>query len=103
MAPFAVAPDALGEAWHDGRVCLDLSIDWNGERFGKANGREMSYGFHELVAHAAATRDLVAGTIIATAAPGIRAEELQHAIDQIAHDEGFDGYQSMHFGGPSTG
>lgn len=64
MAPFAVTPDALGDAWKDGRVCLDLVIDWNGERFGQANGREMSYGFHELVAHAAATRDLVAGTVI---------------------------------------
>ena len=64
MAPFAVTPDALGEAWCDGRVCLDLAIDWNGKRFGNANGREMGFGFHELIAHAAATRDLVAGTII---------------------------------------
>ncbi|MBO9519102.1 MAG: fumarylacetoacetate hydrolase family protein [Porphyrobacter sp.] len=64
MAPFAVTPDELGDDWRDGRVCLDLQIDWNGERFGQANGREMAYGFHELVAHAAATRNLVAGTII---------------------------------------
>ncbi len=64
MAPFAVTPDSLGDAWQDGRVCLDLVVDWNGQPFGRANGREMAYGFHELVAHAAATRDLVAGTII---------------------------------------
>ncbi len=64
MAPFAVTPDALGDAWRDGRVGLDLAIDWNGEPFGRANGREMGYGFHELVAHAAATRDLVAGTVV---------------------------------------
>jgi fumarylacetoacetate (FAA) hydrolase len=64
MAPFAVTPEALGDGWRDGRVCLDLTVDWNGRRFGAANGREMSWGFHELVAHAAATRDLVAGTII---------------------------------------
>lgn len=64
MAPFAVTPDQLGENWRDGRVHLDLVIDWNEKRFGAANGREMGYGFHELVAHAAATRDLVAGTII---------------------------------------
>tara|TARA_A100001391_G_scaffold1033_8_gene1526 strand:- start:11263 stop:12231 length:969 start_codon:yes stop_codon:yes gene_type:complete len=64
VAPFAVTPDDLGEGWRDGRVCLDLEIDWNGKRFGNANGREMSVGFHELVAHAATTRDLVAGTII---------------------------------------
>lgn len=64
MAPFAVTPADLGGAWEDGRVCLDLLITWNGKPFGRANGREMAYGFHELVAHAAATRDLVAGTIV---------------------------------------
>ena len=64
MAPFAATPDELGDAWYDGRVCLDLLIEWNGARFGNANGREMSFGFHELVAHAAATRDLCAGTIV---------------------------------------
>ena len=64
MAPFAVTPDELGDAWADGRVCLDLLVDWNGKRFGAANGRAMGYGFHELVAHAARTRDLVAGTVI---------------------------------------
>jgi fumarylacetoacetate (FAA) hydrolase len=64
MAPFAITPDELGGAWRDGRVCLDLAIDWNGERFGNANGREMAYGFQHLVAHAAATRDLAAGTMI---------------------------------------
>lgn len=64
MAPFAVTPEELGEGWKDGRVCLDLEIDWNGQRFGAANGREMDVGFHDLVAHAAYTRDLVAGTII---------------------------------------
>ncbi|MEO9633390.1 MAG: fumarylacetoacetate hydrolase family protein [Parasphingorhabdus sp.] len=64
MAPFAVTPDELGEGWKNGRVCLDLEIDWNGNRFGAANGAAMDFGFHELVAHAALTRDLVAGTII---------------------------------------
>lgn len=64
MAPFAVTPDELGSDWRDGRACLDLQIDWNERRFGNANGAEMMFGFHELVAHAALTRDLVAGTII---------------------------------------
>lgn len=45
-------------------MCLDLLIDWNGRRFGAANGREMAFGFHDLIAHAAATRSLAAGTII---------------------------------------
>jgi len=64
MAPFAITPDELGDGWRDGRVGLDLRVDWNGRRFGAANGREMAFGFHELVAHAAATRDLPAGTVI---------------------------------------
>jgi fumarylacetoacetate (FAA) hydrolase len=64
MAPFAVTPDELGDDWRDGRICMDLLVDWNGQRFGAANGEPMGYGFHELVAHACRTRDLVAGTVI---------------------------------------
>lgn len=64
MAPFAITPDLLGDDWREGRVCLDLAIDWNGQRFGCATGAAMDMGFHDLVAHAARTRDLVAGTII---------------------------------------
>jgi fumarylacetoacetate (FAA) hydrolase len=64
VAPFAVTPDELGDAWRDGRVCLDLAIDWNGMRFGNANGAPMAFGFHELIAHAARTRALPAGTMI---------------------------------------
>jgi fumarylacetoacetate (FAA) hydrolase len=64
MAPFACTPDELGDAWRNGRVCMDLLVDWNGKRFGAANGEPMGYGFHDLVAHAACTRNLVAGTVI---------------------------------------
>lgn len=64
MAPFAVTPEALGSGWKNGRVCLDLEIAWNDKQFGHANGEPMLFGFHDLVAHAALTRDLVAGTII---------------------------------------
>jgi fumarylacetoacetate (FAA) hydrolase len=64
MAPFACTPDELGDQWRNGRVCMDLLVDWNGKRFGAANGEPMGYGFHELVAHAARTRNLVAGTVI---------------------------------------
>ena len=64
VAPFAVTPDELGDGWRDGRVCLDLAVDWNGSRFGNANGAPMAFGFHELIAHAARSRSLPAGTII---------------------------------------
>ena len=64
MAPVAVTPDELGSHWRNARVDLPLNVDWNGERFGAANGYAMSAGFDELVAHAAYSRDLVAGTVI---------------------------------------
>lgn len=64
MAPIAVTPDELGDAWKEARIHLPLEIDWNGSRFGKANGDEMAYGFDDLIAHAAHSRNLVAGTII---------------------------------------
>ncbi len=64
VAPFAVTPDVLGDAWREGRVHLPLSVDWNGTRFGDALGGVMEFGFHDLVAHAASTRSLCAGTII---------------------------------------
>jgi fumarylacetoacetate (FAA) hydrolase len=63
-AGIAVTPDELGDQWRDGRVCLDLLVDWNGQRFGAPNGAAMSFGFHELIEHAARTRALPAGTII---------------------------------------
>ncbi|BBD99089.1 fumarylacetoacetate hydrolase [Sphingobium amiense] len=63
-APFAVTPDELGEAWRDGRVCLPLTVEVDGRWFGHPNGSAMGYGFHELIAHAARTRALPAGTII---------------------------------------
>lgn len=64
VAPFAVTPDALGDAWREGRVHLPLAVEWNGKPFGHAEGGPMEFGFHELVAHAASTRSLCAGTII---------------------------------------
>jgi fumarylacetoacetate (FAA) hydrolase len=66
FAPVAVTPDELGDAWRDGRVHLDLDVEWNDEHFGHPNGREMNFGFGELVAHAARTRRLGAGTIVGT-------------------------------------
>ena len=104
MAPFALTPDELGDGWRDGRVCLELAIDWNGEQFGTANGREMAFGFHELVAHAARTRDLMAGTIIGSgtvssadyAKVGSSCISERRAIEMI--DTGAIATQFMRFG-----
>lgn len=64
MAPFAVTPDELGDCWRNARPALHLEVRWNGTVFGNAYGEPMAYGFDELVAHAARTRTLVAGTVI---------------------------------------
>jgi len=64
FAPVAITPDELGADWADGRVRLDLEVEWNGQHFGHPNGREMNFGFGDLVAHAARTRKLGAGTIV---------------------------------------
>ncbi len=64
VAPFAVTPDELGAEWRKARPALHLRVEWNGRQFGNAFGEPMAYGFDDLVAHAARTRDLVAGTVI---------------------------------------
>lgn len=64
FAPLAVTPDELGVAWHDGRIHLPVNVHWNGEWFGSPNAGAMGFGFDQLIAHAARTRRLGAGTII---------------------------------------
>ncbi|WP_434765932.1 fumarylacetoacetate hydrolase family protein [Pseudomonas triticicola] len=64
FAPLAITPDELGEAWREGRVHLPLQVEWNGERFGQPHGGQMNFHFGELIAHAALTRRLRAGTLI---------------------------------------
>jgi fumarylacetoacetate (FAA) hydrolase len=65
FAPVAVTPDELGHAWDGGKVNLPLVVHVNGELFGRPNaGADMTFEFPRLVAHAARTRSLGAGTII---------------------------------------
>jgi fumarylacetoacetate (FAA) hydrolase len=65
FSPVAVTPDELGDAWQDGKLHLPLSVGLNGKPFGRANaGVDMTFDFGQLVAHAARTRPLSAGTII---------------------------------------
>ncbi|HRK06131.1 MAG TPA: fumarylacetoacetate hydrolase family protein [Pseudobdellovibrionaceae bacterium] len=64
FAPFAVTPDELGPAWKEGRVHLPLLVDFNGEFFGRANAGAMHFHFGQLIAHAAKTRTVAAGSII---------------------------------------
>ena len=65
FTPVAVTPDELGGAWKNGEVHLPLRTHYNGELFGKPNaGEDMTFHFGRLVAHAARTRDLEAGSVI---------------------------------------
>ncbi|MDE0943920.1 MAG: fumarylacetoacetate hydrolase family protein [Alphaproteobacteria bacterium] len=65
FSPVAVTPDALGNAWDGRRLNLAVYCDLNGEPFGRANaGVDMTFDFPTLIAHAAKTRPLCAGTIV---------------------------------------
>jgi fumarylacetoacetate (FAA) hydrolase len=65
FSPVAVTPDELGDAWRDARVHLPLLVQVNGEPFGRPNaGVDMTFDFGQLIAHAAKTRRLRAGSIV---------------------------------------
>ena len=65
FSPVAVTPDELGEAWKEGKLHLPLLVGINGKPFGRADaGRDMIFDFGQLVAHAARTRKLAAGSIV---------------------------------------
>jgi fumarylacetoacetate (FAA) hydrolase len=65
FSPVAVTPDELGAAWHDSKLHLPLLVTLNDKPFGRPNaGEDMTFSFAQLVAHAAKTRELEAGSII---------------------------------------
>jgi fumarylacetoacetate (FAA) hydrolase len=65
FSPVALTPDELGEAWDGGKVNLPLISSINGQRIGQPNaGVDMTFDFPRLIAHAALTRRLRAGSII---------------------------------------
>jgi len=67
FSPVAVTPDELGEAWADCLIHLPLMVDYNGQPFGRANaGKDATFNLAQLVAHAAKSRNLGAGTVIGT-------------------------------------
>ena len=65
LSPVFVTPDALGDRWQDGKLHGELSVQLNGQDFGKADaGVDMTFDFGTLIAHLAKTRSLGAGSII---------------------------------------
>ncbi|MEO6599898.1 MAG: fumarylacetoacetate hydrolase family protein [Polyangiaceae bacterium] len=92
FSPFAVTPDELGGAFHDGRVHLALKTHLNGALVGDPNaGKEMHFSFFDLLAHVTQTRSLTAGTILgsgtvsnADPARGVSCLAEQRAREMIA-------------------
>ena len=65
FSPVFVTPDALGPRWSGGKLKGVLEVDLNGAPFGRADaGEDMTFDFGTLIAHAAKTRKLGAGTVI---------------------------------------
>jgi fumarylacetoacetate (FAA) hydrolase len=65
LSPVAVTPDELGPAWDGAKLTLPLHCTLNGQPFGRPNaGIDMTFDFPTLIAHAAKTRPLGAGTIV---------------------------------------
>ncbi|HWT14142.1 MAG TPA: fumarylacetoacetate hydrolase family protein [Patescibacteria group bacterium] len=65
LSPVFVTPDELGDAWIDSKVHLALTTHVNGAWFGAPEaGIDMQFNFAQLIAHAAKTRPLSAGTIV---------------------------------------
>ncbi len=65
FSPVFVTPDGLGARWQDGKLHGALKVDLNGVPLGRADaGIDMTFDFGQLIAHAARTRSLCAGTLI---------------------------------------
>jgi fumarylacetoacetate (FAA) hydrolase len=65
FSPVAITPDELGDSWRDGKVLRPLTSHINGELFGQPDaGADMTFSFPTLLAHAAKTRALGAGSIV---------------------------------------
>lgn len=65
FSPVAVTPDEIQESWDGKKINLPLITHFNEKLFGQPDaGVDMTFDFPTLIAHAAKTRHLSAGTII---------------------------------------
>ena len=84
FSPVAITPDELGDAWMDARVHRPLTVHLNGALFGQPDaGTDMVFNFAQLIAHAAKTRELCAGSIIGSGTVSNKQGGLQGS--SIAH------------------
>lgn len=76
FSPVAVTPDELGDAWDGAKLSLPLHVDLNDKPFGRAAaGIDMTFDFGDLIAHAAKTRPLAAGSIIGSGTVSNKGED----------------------------
>jgi fumarylacetoacetate (FAA) hydrolase len=76
FAPIVITPDDLAGAWRDDRLHLPLRVEINGTLLGQPNaGTDMHWSFADLIAEAARTRTLGAGTIIGGGTVSVRHDE----------------------------
>ena len=65
FSPVCVTPQTLGAAWDGTKINLPLTTVYNDVEFGNVPaGKDLNFDFGQLIAHAAKTRELRAGTII---------------------------------------
>ncbi|MDH3531371.1 MAG: fumarylacetoacetate hydrolase family protein [Gammaproteobacteria bacterium] len=108
FSPVAVTPDELGDAWRDNKVHLPLHSALNDKPFGRPEaGVDMTFDFSQLIAHAAKTRPLAAGTIVGS---GTVSNKLDGGPGKSIAEGGV-GYsciaeirtiETIHTGGPQT-
>lgn len=83
FAPVMVTPDELGDAWRDGKLHLRLKSFINDQPLGDPDaGADMQFDFGQLIAHAAKTRPLSAGTIIGSGT--VSNHDLTHGVSCLA-------------------
>ena len=95
FSPIALTVDELGPAWDGGKLSLPLRASINGHLIGEPNaGHDMFFTYPQLIAHAARTRALGAGTIIGGGAVSNRDPSTGHGClaevrmdEQLSHGE----------------
>lgn len=97
FSPVAVTIDELGDAWHDSKLHLPLLTTLNDKLFGRTNaGVDMTFNFSELIAHAAKTRNLCAGSIIGSGTVSNKSSSAEPDKDWgETIDNGGDGYSCI--------
>lgn len=89
FSPVVVTPDELGAAWNGSKLSLPLLSWLNGRLVGRANaGHDMFFDYPQLIAHAARTRRLSAGTILGAGAVANQDPDTGHAcLAEVRADE----------------